>query len=98
MNFLNAVNSGNFSKIRARLPKFADGGVVGEAQQETARGMTSFAKAVGTSVSTTNNMSIAVVDNKEQAMEHFMKTKGQRYLLESQRGIGRAFAQMSFSN
>ena len=97
-NFLNAVNNGNLSKIRAHLPRFADGGTVGDAQQETARGMTSFAEKVGTSVSTTNNMSIAVVDNKEQAMEHFMKTKGERYILDTVRGTGRAFAQMSFSN
>lgn len=97
-NFLNAVNNGNLSKIRARLPRFADGGTVGDAQQETARGMTSFAEKVGTSVSTTNNMSIAVVDNKEQAMEHFMKTKGERYILDTMRGTGRAVAQMSFSN
>lgn len=97
-NFMNAVNRGDFTRIRASIPKFAEGGIVGDAQQETARGMTNFAKTVGTSVSTTNNMSIAVVDNKEQAMEHFMKTKGQKYILDTQRGAGRAFTQMSFSN
>ena len=98
-NFMHAVNRGDFNKIRARIPRFATGGVVGDAQQETARGMTDFAKTVGTSVSTTNNMSIAVVDNKEQAMEHFMRSpKGQRFVLDTIKGSGRAFTQMSFSN
>lgn len=98
-NFMHAVNRGDFNKIRARIPRFATGGVVGDAQQETARGMTDFAKTVGTSVSTTNNMSIAVVDNKEQAMEHFMRSpKGQRFVLDTIKGNGRAFTQMSFSN
>lgn len=98
-NFMHAVNRGDFNKIRARIPRFATGGVVGDAQQETARGMTDFAKTVGTSVSTTNNMSIAVVDNKEQAMEHFMRSpKGQRFVLDTIKGSGRAITQMSFSN
>ena len=98
-NFMHAVNRGDFNKIRARIPRFATGGVVGDAQQETARGMTDFAKTVGTSVSTTNNMSIAVVDNKEQAMEHFMRSpKGQRFMLDTIKGSGRAITQMSFSN
>ena len=81
--FIHAVNRGDFSAIYARLPKFANGGVVGEGVQNTARGMATFADTIGTNVSTTNNMSIALVRDENEAMEHFMKNgNGQRIMLD----------------
>jgi hypothetical protein len=81
--FIHAVNRGDFSAVYARLPKFANGGVVGEGIQNTARGMASFADTIGTNVSTTNNMSIALVRDENEAMEHFMKNgNGQRIMLD----------------
>ena len=81
--FIHAVNRGDFSSIYARLPKYANGGVVGEGVQNTARGMATFADTIGTNVSTTNNMSIALVRDENEAMEHFMKNgNGQRIMLD----------------
>ena len=86
INFLDAINSGNFSKIRARLPKFANGGVVGDIQGDTARGMEAFANSIGTNVSTVNNMNIALVRDEDEAMRHFMRSPdGQRIMLDFSR-------------
>lgn len=85
-NFLNAINSGNFSKIRARLPHFADGGAVGDIQGDTARGMEAFANSIGTNVSTVNNINLALVRDEDEAMGHFMRSPdGQRIMLDFNR-------------
>lgn len=85
-NFLNAINSGGMTKIRARLPHFAEGGYVGDIQKDTARGMQSFANTIGTSVSTTNNMNIALVRDEDEAMSHFMRSpNGQKIMLDFNR-------------
>jgi hypothetical protein len=90
INFINAVNNGNFSRIRTR--HLASGGVLGNAQQSTARGMTDFARNIGTNVSTTNNMSVALVRDENEAMKHFMRSpEGQKILVDFQRGNGRVF-------
>lgn len=82
-NFLNAVNSGSFSRIPVRVPKFAGGGIVNEGIENTARGMTDFAKNIGTNVSTTNRINLALVRNEDEAMEHFMRSgAGQRAMLD----------------
>ena len=82
-NFLNAVNSGSFSRIPVRVPKFANGGIVDEGIENTARGMTDFAKNIGTNVSTTNKINLALVRNEDEAMEHFMRSgAGQRAMLD----------------
>ena len=82
-NFLNAVNSGSFSRIPVRMPKFAGGGIVNEGIENTARGMTDFAKNIGTNVSTTNKINLALVRNEDEAMEHFMRSgAGQRAMLD----------------
>lgn len=82
-NFLNAVNSGSFSRIPVRVPKFAGGGIVNEGIENTARGMTDFAKNIGTNVSTTNRINLALVRNEDEAMEHFMRSgTGQRAMLD----------------
>ena len=96
MNFLDAVNSGHFTRMRTVIPRFADGGYVGDALQDTARGMTDFAKNIGTSVSTTNNMNVALVRNEQEAYEHFMRSPaGQRILVDFQKGNGRVFARFN---
>ena len=82
-NFLNAVNSGSFSRIPVSVPKFANGGIVNEGIENTARGMTDFAKNIGTNVSTTNRINLALVRNEDEAMEHFMRSgAGQRAMLD----------------
>lgn len=92
INFINAVNNGNFSRIRTKPMHLASGGVIGNAQQSTARGMTDFARNVGTNVSTTNNMSVALVRDENEAMKHFMRSpEGQKILVDFQRGNGRVF-------
>ena len=86
-NFLNAVNDGSFSRIPnlINVPKFADGGEV--AAQETARGMSTFASTLGTNVSSTTNMNVALVSNQEEAIAHFMRSpRGQRIMLDFTRG------------
>lgn len=95
-NFLNAVNSGAFTRMKTSLPRFAEGGYVGDALQDTARGMTDFAKSIGTSVSTTNNMNVALVRNEQEAYEHFMRSpQGQKILVDFQKGNGRVFARFN---
>lgn len=92
INFINAVNNGSFSRIRTKPLHLASGGVIGNAQQSTARGMTDFARNVGTNVSTTNNMSVALVRDENEAMKHFMRSpEGQKILVDFQRGNGRVF-------
>ena len=82
-NFLNAVNSGSFSRIPVRVPKFANGGIVDEGIENTARGMTDFAKNIGTNVSTTNKLNVALVKDQDEAMEHFMRSGvGQKIMLD----------------
>lgn len=95
-NFLNAVNSGAFTRMKTSIPRFAEGGYVGDALQDTARGMTDFAKSIGTSVSTTNNMNIALVEDREAGMNHFMRSpKGQNILVDFMKGNGRVFARFN---
>lgn len=95
-NFLNAVNSGAFSRIPTRVApmRFADGGMV--AAQETARGMTSFANNLGTHVNHTTNMNVALVNNQQEAMAHFMKSpRGQRIMLDFSKGNAKFSSHMS---
>lgn len=95
-NFLDAVNDGKFARVRTSIPHFAEGGYVNDTIQDTARGMTDFAKNIGTSVSTTNNMNVALVRNEQEAYEHFMRSPaGQRILVDFQKGNGRVFARFN---
>ena len=80
--FVHSINRGDFTKIHAMIPHFATGGIVGDVNEETSRGMTSFAKNIGTSVSTTNNMNIALVRDEQEAMRAFMGKEGQRYFVD----------------
>ena len=98
VNFISAVNNGNFTKIKAHIPHFSDGGIIGDAYQSTARGMTDFANNIGTNVSTTNHMNVALVRDEREAMEHFMKSpRGQRILVDFQKGNGRVFSRFGMA-
>lgn len=82
-NFLSAVNNGSFSRIPVRIPKFAKGGIVADGIEGTARGMSEFAKGVGTNISTTNKINVALVKDQDEAMAHFMRSGvGQRIMLD----------------
>lgn len=97
-NFITAVNNGNFSKIRANIPHFADGGFTGDAYQGTARGMTDFAKNIGANVTTNNQMNIALVEDRNSALEHFMRSpRGQNILVDFMKGNGRVFSRFNRS-
>ena len=98
LNFINSVNNGDFSKIKAKLPHFADGGFTGEAYQSTARGMTDFAKNIGANVTTNNQMNIALVRNEEESLEFFMRSpRGQKILVDFAKGNGRVFSRFNSS-
>lgn len=96
-NFMNAVNDGTFTQIPLGVPKFADGGFVGDTvSEETARGMSSFAGQIANNVSTTTNMSVALVGNQDEAMEHFMKSpRAQRIMLDFSRKTARFSSTLS---
>ena len=66
-----------------RIPKFAKGGIVADGIEGTARGMSEFAKGVGTNISTTNKINVALVKDQDEAMAHFMRSGvGQRIMLD----------------
>ena len=85
--FLNAVNNGNFTKLRMPIARFADGGsVVREASDSTSRGIESFANNIGTNISNTNNISIGLVRDDDAIIANFLhSSKGQKYLLDFNR-------------
>lgn len=89
-NFLDAVNSGTFSKLH--VAKFATGGKVGgTAAESTARGMETFGKQIGNNASFTGNYNLILATNQEEATKAFMESPaGQRVLLrfnQNQAGI-----------
>ena len=93
VGFISAVNNGNFSKIRANVPHFADGGYVDDAYQGTARGMEDFSKNVGAHVTTNNNLSIALVRDEREAINEWARSSsgGQKFLVDFLKGKGRVF-------
>lgn len=93
-NFVNNVNNGNFTKIKTSIPHFADGGIIGDAQQNTARGMTDFASSMGKNVSVNNNMSIALVRDESEALNAWAKSPsgGQKFLVDFMKGNARVFS------
>lgn len=96
VNFVNSVNNGNFARIRAKVPHFASGGVLGDAEQMTARGMQNFGSTVGSNVAVNNNMNIALVRDEQEAMAQFMRSpQGQRIMVDFQRGNGRVFSRFN---
>lgn len=97
LNFLDAVNSGHFTRMRTIIPRFADGGYVGDALQDTARGMTDFAKNLGTSVDVDNTISIALVRDEQEAIREWAKSPsgGQKFLVDFAKGNGRVFSRFN---
>lgn len=97
LNFLDAVNSGHFTRMRTVIPRFADGGYVGDALQDTARGMTDFAKNIGTSVGVDNTISIALVRDEQEAIREWAKSPsgGQKFLVDFAKGNGRVFSRFN---
>ena len=86
-NFINSVNGGHFNKIKTSIPHFANGSdIIDTSSQSTARGVDSFSKNVGTSLSTTNKMNIALVRDEDEAMGHFMRSgEGQKIMVDFMR-------------
>ena len=97
LNFLDAVNNGHFTRMRTVIPRFADGGYVGDALQDTARGMTDFAKNLGTSVGVDNTISIALVRDEQEAIREWAKSPngGQKFLVDFAKGNGRVFSRFN---
>ena len=85
--FLNAVNNGNFTKLHMPVARFADGGsVLKEASDSTSRGVESFANNIGTNISNTSNISIALVRDEQEGMKQLLRSPdGQRILLDFQK-------------
>jgi hypothetical protein len=81
-NFLDAVNSGTFSKLH--VAKFATGGSVGgKVAETTAKGIASFAGDIGSNVSTTNHISIGLLRDDDAIISSYLNSsKGQKYLLD----------------
>lgn len=87
IGFLNAVNNGNFTKLHMPIARFADGGsVLKEASDSTSRGVESFANNIGTNISNTSNISIALVRDEQEGMKQLLRSPdGQRILLDFQK-------------
>lgn len=86
-NFLNAVNSGNFTKIKSGIPHYAQGGLVSDlAQEQTARGISNFGKDISSNISNTANISVALVRDEQEGMKQLLRSpEGQRIMLDFSR-------------
>lgn len=83
-NFLNAVNNGNFARIHPHIPKFADGGAVKSVTSSNLGDK--FAGTLGSNISNTANLNVALVRDEQEAMSSFMRSpKGQRIMLDFSR-------------
>lgn len=93
-NFLDAVNDGKFARVRTSIPHFAEGGYVNDTIQDTARGITDFAKHIGSNVSMNNDISIALVRDESEAIRTWAKSPngGQKFLVDFMKGNGRVFS------
>jgi hypothetical protein len=86
-NFLNALNEGKLSRIKSRIPHFADGGLIKNiAQDGTARGVSSFGKNMASNISNTTNFSVALVRDEVEAQKQLLKSpEGQKIMLDFSR-------------
>lgn len=87
VNYLNALNNGNFTRLRTKAHHYASGGLVSElAQEQTARGLSNFGKDVGTNISNTANISVALVRDEQEGMKQLLRSpEGQRIMLDFSR-------------
>ena len=89
-NFLNAVNSGSFSRIPVRMPKFANGGSVQDTINNVSSGVDSFAGKLSSNISNTANINVALVRDEQEGMKQLLKSPdGQRILLDFSRKYAR---------
>lgn len=89
-NFLNAVNSGSFSRIPVRVPKFAGGGSVQDTINNVSSGVDSFAGKLSSNISNTANINVALVRDEQEGMKQLLKSPdGQRILLDFSRKYAR---------
>lgn len=90
-NFLNALNDGKLSRIKSRIPHFADGGLIKNiAQDGTARGVSSFGKNMASNISNTTNFSVALVRDEVEAQKQLLKSpEGQKIMLDFSRKYAR---------
>lgn len=89
-NFLNAVNSGSFSRIPVRVPKFANGGSVQDTINNVSSGVDSFAGKLSSNISNTANINVALVRDEQEGMKQLLKSPdGQRILLDFSRKYAR---------
>ena len=86
-NFLNAVNNGNFTKIKSGVHHYAQGGLVSDlAQEQTARGISNFGKDISNNISNTANISVALVRDEQEGMKQLLRSpEGQRIMLDFSR-------------
>lgn len=89
-NFLNAVNSGSFSRIPVRVAKFASGGSVQDTINSVSSGVDSFAGKLSSNISNTANINVALVRDEQEGMKQLLKSPdGQRILLDFSRKYAR---------
>ena len=85
-NFLEALNEGKLSKIKSKLPHFADGGLINIAQDQTARGVSSFGKNMASNINNTANISVALVRDEQEGMKELLKSaEGQKIMMDFSR-------------
>lgn len=85
-NFLEALNEGKLSKIKSRLPHFANGGLLNIAQDQTARGVSNFGKNMASNINNTANISVALVRDEQEGMRQLLKSsEGQKIMLDFSR-------------
>lgn len=87
VNYLNAINNGNFTKVRTGVHHYAQGGLVSDlAQEQTARGISNFGKDISNNISNTANISVALVRDEQEGMKQLLRSpEGQRIMLDFSR-------------
>ena len=88
-NFLNAVNSGSFTKIRSGVQHFAEGGLVENvARSEINEGMQGFANQQRNNqpINNTAHINVALVRDEAEGFRQLLKSpEGQRIMLDFSR-------------
>jgi len=93
---LDSINSGSSYNMKIPVKGYANGGAIGDVgAQTTARGVTSFAKSIGTNVNANANLNIALVKDQDEATEHFMRsTRGQNVLVDMNKSKSKLLSQV----
>lgn len=92
-NFLDSVNSGTFSRIKAKPKGYADGGLIGDVVEKgTTRGISDFGKSISNNITNNNNatINVALVRDEQEGMRQLLKSpEGQRIMLDFSRKYAR---------